>query len=404
MIRRTVDVVVVGGGPAGLAAAARLARAGIDVEVLDRESQLGGIPRHCAHLGFGVRDLHRVLTGPAYARHQVDAAGRAGARLRPGVTVTGWAGERTLTTTSPDGLEQLTARAVVLATGARERPRSARLVPGGRPDGVYTTGQLQQAVHLYSQAAGTRAVIVGAEHVSYSAATTLHHAGVRVVAMVTDQPRHQSYAAFDLGARLRYRFPLLTNTAGLEIVGRDRVEGIRIGTRLLQCDTVVFTGDWIPDHELARHGGIALDPGTRGPAVDTALRVDRPGLFAAGNLLHPVETADVAALDGRFVADSVLRHLADDTPSTPRPAIRVEPPLLWIAPNLVGPRRPPRDRFLLRTQESLSRPTLMVRQAGRLLDRQHVRRTVQANRPVHLGAGWLDRVDPAAGAITIALG
>lgn len=405
---RTVEVLIVGGGPGGLAAATALARAGAGrVEVLDREQQAGGIPRHSHHTGYGVRDLHRLMTGPAYARHYVDLATAAGATVRTGVTATGWSGSLTLDTTSPSGLERITAKAIVLATGARERPRSARLVPGSRPAGVYTTGLLQQAVYLHHQSIGRRAVIVGAEHVSYSAAVTLHHAGVQVAAMVTDLPRQQSYTAFRIGAGLRYRFPVLTGTTVTRLIGRYRLEGVEVRRPngqldVIHADTIVFTGDWIPDNELARRGGLAIDPGTRGPAFDTALRTSTPGVFAAGNLLHPVETADVVALDGRHVAESVINHLSGAEPTLDVP-IEVDAPLKWVAPTRVGPSAPtpPRDRFIIWTEQFLRRPTLEVVQGGRVLHRQRTLRTLVPNRPVYLPAAWRKGVAPAGGPVVI---
>ena len=225
---RSVDVAVVGGGPAGLATAAELSRRGAGrVEVLDREPSAGGIPLFCHHTGFGLRDLHRSLSGPAYAARLVEAAVDAGADVRTGVSVTGWDGGALLTT-SPDGLERLTAGVVVLATGARERPRPARWIPGDRPAGVLTTGQLQRTVYEHGLPVGSRAVVVGAEHVSFSAVLTLRHAGAQVVAMTTERGRHQSYAAFRMAAAARYRFPLLTGTRVVGITGRDRVEAVHV--------------------------------------------------------------------------------------------------------------------------------------------------------------------------------
>ncbi|THA64638.1 FAD-binding protein [Streptomyces sp. A0642] len=404
---RTVDVLVVGAGPAGLAAAAELAASGVRrVEVLEREQTAGGIPRHCHRTGFGGSRTEGGTTGPEYARRCTDAATRAGATLRTGVTVTGWAGPLTLDATGPGGLERITAHAVVLATGARERPRSARLVPGTRPAGVYTTGELQQAVHLHHQHIGTRAVIVGDEPVSLAAAGTLRAAGVAVVARVTDRPPFLPAA---LGPR--HGVPLLTRTTVTALTGRTRLTGVAVRhrdgrTTTLPCDTVVFTGDWIPDHELARRGEVPLDAGTRGPAYDAAYRTGAPGVFAVGNLLHAVESAGAAAAEGRALAVPVRRHLAAGAWPARRPAITVAHPLEWIAPNLLGPDgdRPLHGRFVLRAVRPLTAPLLVVRQGGRELYRRRLLRTVRPGRPFHLPAGWLDRADPHGGTVNVSTG
>ncbi|MET0206476.1 MAG: FAD-dependent oxidoreductase, partial [Thermoleophilaceae bacterium] len=202
-------VVIVGGGPAGLTAARELGRRGVrDVVVLEREPEAGGIPRHAGHQGFGLRDLRRPLSGPAYARTLSTLAREAGAELLTETMVTGWSPDGPLELTSPAGRSTLDPDAVILASGCRERPRSARLVPGSRPSGVMTTATLQQLVYLKGARVGGRALIVGAEHVSFSAIMTLAHGGARAIGMTTELPRHQSLTAFRAGAALRYRTPL----------------------------------------------------------------------------------------------------------------------------------------------------------------------------------------------------
>lgn len=404
---RTVDVLVVGAGPAGLGAAAELAASGVRrVEVLEREQTAGGIPRHCHHTGFGSSRPGGGTDGPEYARRCTAAATRAGATLRTGTTVTGWAGPLTLDATGPGGLERITAHAVVLATGARERPRSARLVPGTRPAGVYTTGELQQAVHLHHQHIGTRAVIIGDEPVSIAAAATLRTAGVEVVARVSDRPPARPAALAP-----RHAAPLLTRTTVTALTGRGRLTGVTVRhqdgrTTTLPCDTVVFTGDWIPEHELARRGDVPLDPGTRGPAYDAAYRTHTPGVFAAGNLLHAVESAGTAAAEGRALAAPVRRHLATGGWPAGRPALAVAAPLEWIAPNLLCPEgdRPLNNRFTLRTARPLTAPLLVARQDGRELYRRRLLRPARPGRPFHLPADWLDRADPHGGSVCICVG
>ncbi|MFI0572996.1 NAD(P)/FAD-dependent oxidoreductase [Streptomyces tendae] len=412
MTSRHIDVLVVGAGPAGLAAASLLATAGARVEVLEREQSPGGVPRHCAHRGFGNRP--HALTGPAYARLLADAAVHAGADLRTGVTALDWAGPRALSTVGPQGVRTLAARAVVLATGARERPRAARLVPGTRPAGVYTTGELQQAVHLYGQDIGTRAVIVGAEAVSHAAADTVRTAGAQVVALVTELPRAPAAPARTLHARLRHRTPVLTGTTVTELLGRGRLSGVRVRhrdgrTTTLPCDTVVFTGDFVPEHELARRGGLTLDPATRGPAVDGALRTSRPGVFAVGSVLHAVESAATAAREGAHAATAVRDWLTDGAGGGPTDPdwpggvpLVAEPPLLRIAPNRVAPAD--RYPYLLRTALPLPRPVLYVTQDGRPLHRERCRRTTAVpHRPLTLTARWTHLVDPDGGPVHVTI-
>ncbi|MEV6118444.1 FAD-dependent oxidoreductase [Streptomyces sp. NPDC052109] len=507
---RRVDVLVVGAGPAGLAAAARLAAAGAGrVEVLEREAEAGGVPRHCAHGGFGT--WARPLTGTEYGRLLTGAAERAGAVIRTGVTVLDWAqaappvagedrdpsvtgvfgagpggadpaegasaagpgsaerggagafpaapagtggtawagaagngrpagagaagtgpggagnaasagsgggpvsvavgpgGGPVLCTVGRDGPETIEARAVVLATGARERPRTARLVPGTRPAGVYTTGELQQAVHLFGQHIGTRAVVVGAEDVSYAAAATVRAAGAEVVALLTEHPRAQTGRSRARSARLYDRIPLLTHTTVTELLGHGRLSGVRVRhrdgrTAVLGCDTVVFTGDFVPDHELARRGALALDPGTRGPSVDGALHTTRRGVFAAGNVLHAAERARTAAAEGASAAGAVLAFLTGTPWPDPGVPLVVEAPLRWIAPNRLTPAGPP-ARYVLRTGAPLARPVLRVHQDGRLLHRERPQLgTALPNRTLTLTGRWTGRPDPRGGEVRVSVG
>jgi thioredoxin reductase len=403
----TPQVVVVGAGPAGLATAAELCGSGVEVAVLEREPEAGGIPRHCGHQGFGLRDLHRSLTGPAYARRCAGVARRAGAQILTESMVTGWSGDG-LEVTSPRGRELLRSDAVVLATGCRERPRSARLVPGSRPSGVMTTGTLQQLVYLHGMSPGRRAVVIGAEHVSYSAVLTLAHAGLDVVGMVTELPRHQTFPAFDLAARLRYRFPLWTRTAVDAIHGVDRVEAVTLSdldegrTRRVPCDTVVFTADWVPDYELATMAGIELDRGTSGPAVDAGSRTAKVGVFAVGNLLHGAEPADVAALDGRRAAGAVLGYLRDGAWPASRIAVVCHPPIAWMVPNVITPvgRDVAPGNIRLRSSVFLRRPTIRIEQDARWLWAGKLRGLVPG-RTARIGDGWTASVDPSGGAVHV---
>jgi thioredoxin reductase len=408
----TVDAVIVGAGPAGLAAAIELRRRGVRrVLVVDREEQAGGIPRHSAHIGFGLRDMYRVLTGPRYAARYVCLARAAGVELREATTVIGWSAPTTVRLSSARGLEEIAAGAVILATGCRERPRTARMVPGTRPRGVLTTGALQQFVYVHRLPVGRRAVVVGAEHVGFSALLTLAHAGVTTVAMVTEHPRHQTYAPYKWLSASRLRVPILTSARVTEILGSRRVEAVEVtevptgAVRHLECDTIVFTGDWIPDHELARTGGLEMDAATRAPRIDGALRTSVRGVFAAGNLVHAAETADVAALSGRHAAAAVQRFLTSGSWPEQRPIpITCAPPVQWVSPSAISAERvvPPRNCFVLRVAEFRSRVELIATQGTRPLWRRRFRRLVPGL-PVVATGDLVSRIDPSGPSVTFSL-
>lgn len=405
----TFDVLVVGGGPAGLAAALEARRLGCGkVLVVDRETEMGGIPRHADHTGFGMRDMHRLLSGPAYARRYAELADRAGVTLRASTTVTAHSAPDRVTMTGTGGIDEIAARAIILATGCRERPRAARLVPGDRCSGILTAGSLQQLVYLQHQRVGQRAVIVGAEHVSFSAILTLVHGGARVLAMVTEHPRDQTYPPYKWLSATRHRVPVLTRHRITRISGQPRlstieIEDLRTGARrTIECDTLVFTGDWIPDHELARRWHLAMDARRFAPRVDGALRTSARGVFAAGNLIHAAETADVAALSGRHAARAAVAFLADGRwPERSLPIV-CEDPIEWISPNAVAADQPEpaRQRFTWRIAEVRTRATLRIEQGDRLLLAQRYRSLVPTL-PLSLQADWMRSVDLDGGPVTV---
>jgi len=418
----TTEILIVGGGPAGLAAAIALKRLGhASVLVVDREPEAGGVPRLCDHTGFGLRDLQRVYSGPQYARHYRQQAERAGVEIRTNTTITQWAGPTRLTYTSPGGLGEIEAQAVVLATGCRERPRAARLVPGHRPPGVFTTGSLQRFVYEQHLPVGRRAVIIGAEIVSLSAVMTLAHAGVALARMVTEHDHHQVYLPYlpmkwYLMDILR-RVPISTRTRLSRILGHQRVEAVELthadtltelgqagATEIVDCDSVIFTGDWIPEHELARLGQLTLDAGTRGPQADSAYRTSARGVFAAGNLLRGSETAEVSALEGGQVARHVVEYLRAGQWPLRRVPLQVAPPIDWVYPNTVsGPAdRLPFGHFTFRPLAFARHVRLAVYQGDTCLHQQTYGQ-LRPNVSQALDARWLPRVDLAGPPLRVGL-
>jgi len=230
--------------------------------------------------------------------------------------------------------------------------------------------------------------------------------------MTSEYPSPESYGLFNLAGRT----PLLgvrvaTRTRLTRIIGKPRVQAVEIENldtgerRTIECDTVVLTGNWIPDHELARAAGLELDAGTLGPVVDTALRTSRSGVFAIGNLCHPVDTADIAALDGRHVADSVRAYLGGQRPIDRGIRLQAASPLRWVAPTLLRPGdcAPARDRLLLWTDVLVRVPKVVARQDGKVIGRKVLPWPASPGRVFRVPSGILDAVDAAGGPVTLSL-
>lgn len=323
---RHTDVAIIGGGPAGLAAAMALREAGIaSVVVLEREAHAGGIPRHCGHPPFGLREFGRILSGPNYAARLVAQAERAGVDIRLRQTVVRLNEGGVLDLATPDGQTRLTAKRVILATGVRETPRSARLIGGDRPQGIINTGALQAYTYLEHLQPFQRPVIIGTELVAFSALLTCRKAGMKPVAMIEQRPRVTAWLPCALAPRL-FGVKLMLATELVEIYGKTQVEGVRVrdgqGMREIACDGVVLTGRFVPAAELVRASHLRLDPGSGGPVIDQNGHCSDPSFFAAGNLLRAVETAGWSWREGRRIGSVVAQDLL--APPAPQRQVTIE--------------------------------------------------------------------------------
>jgi hypothetical protein len=280
--------------------------------------------------------------------------------------------------------------------------RDARLVPGSRPQGIFTTGSLQRFVYEHELPVGERAVIIGAERVSLSVVLTLMHAGLRPVHMITELPHHQLYLPIFLPAKILFadilaRTQILANTRISNIFGRQCVEAIELmnldsgKTQIIECDTLVFTGDWIPENELARTAGVKTGNPWNGPQVDSQFRASQPSIFAAGNVLRGVETADWAAWEGRRAAVSIAQFLDNASWNANRIEVLAERPLDWVHPAVISPDAVS-SRFQIRSRQCRDHALLRVTQCQNVLFRQKFK-LLLANTSIDLSGAWTKLVD-----------
>lgn len=292
----TCNIAIIGGGTSGLALATELRRLGVeDVVVLEREAEAGGVPRHCGHYPFGLREFNRILKGPDYARALVKTAVAAGVDIRCATTVTALHPDARLSLSTPEGQLDLQAERVVLCTGVRESSRAQRFLSGQRPLGVLSTGALQSMVYLHHKRPFKRPVILGSELVSFSAIMTCRHMGIRPVAMVEENDRVTVRQIMRPYPALR-GVPMEFDVRDVQIIGDKQVEAVRYidtngAAQTIACDGVIVSGKFRPEAALLHASHITVDPATGGPEVDQFGRTSDLRYFSTGNLLRPVETS-----------------------------------------------------------------------------------------------------------------
>ena len=344
------DVVIIGGGPAGLAAAVELHKQGIrNMIILEREAMLGGILRQCIHDGFGLGRFGESLSGPEYAQAFIDEVNKREIPYETSATVLSLTEDRVVTASTRSGLRQYQAKAVVLAMGCKERSRGALGIPGERPAGVFTAGTAQAYMNLYNRMPGKEVVILGSGDIGMIMARRMTLEGAKVLCVAELMPYSGGLKRNIVQCLDDFGIPLKLSHTVVDIQGKERVTGITLarvengkpvpGTEeRYDCDTLLLSCGLLPENELSRAAGVALNPVTGGPAVNESLETNLPGVFAAGNVLHVHDLVDYVSEEAAAAGEHAAAYIAGGGAAAGRTLpVRCENGVRYTVPTTIRP-------------------------------------------------------------------
>lgn len=383
------DVVIIGGGPAGLAAAVRLWDKGVrDILVLEREHRLGGILRQCIHDGFGLTRFGESLSGPEYAQRFIDQVMERQIPYITDTTVIDISRDKKVTAASKSGLLEIKARAVILTMGCRERTRGALSIPGQRPAGIYTAGLAQSYINLHNKMVGKEVVILGSGDIGMIMARRMTLEGAHVQAVFEVQPYASGLPRNIEQCLNDYGIPLYLSHTVTEIRGTSRLESVVVsqvdealqpiaGTeKEYPCDTLILSVGLVPENELSLAAGVPLDERSRGPVVDEHHQTQVPGIFAAGNVLQVHDLVDFVSLEAESLADSAFRYLENGAlPECPL-AVVTDGNVTHTIPQRISGREG--FRLSLRVRRPVKNCTIRLSQNGQTVLEKRMPRAIPA--------------------------
>ncbi len=316
------EVIIIGGGAAGLAAAVACQQKGIkDILIIERGNYLGGILNQCIHDGFGLEKFNTSLTGPEYAQRYIDKVANKKIPFLLNSMVVNLTPQKEVVVVNSQGLQHYRAKVIILAMGCREQTRGAIGLPGTRPAGIYTAGVAQELINLKNYMVGEKIVVLGSGDVGLIMARRLSLEGAEVI-MVAEKlpyssglPRNINQCLYD------FDIPLLLSHTVVDIQGNGRLSGVTIAQlgkrggiipgskRKITCDTLLLSVGLIPENELSREAGIVLDSITGGPQVDERGQTSIPGIFSCGNVLQVHDIVDNVSLEAEYIVEGVVEYL-----------------------------------------------------------------------------------------------